>query len=120
VRVATMKPPIVSKRGSQSSSSKNVKSANVALAFNSEVGDLISASPEVFDGDEPGSWSAENRARCFGVVTKVWSKGKLLQVKWNDEAGTSSQILQSDVLKDARCFDCPVGGAVYKEKGLVI
>ena len=70
-----------------------ISTKNMLLA---SVGDLVSCSPTLFDGETPGSWSKENPKRCLGVVTKRWKQGKLLQVRWNGE-DELSKVLQTDV-----------------------
>ena len=60
---------------------KQVKKVNL-LAHN--VGDIISVSPKLFDGDKPGSFSKENPERQFGIVKRVWKKKRVVQVEWND------------------------------------
>jgi len=45
-------------------------------------GDVVSASAQIFDGDEPGSYSDSNPDRCFGQVVAVTKKG-LAKVKWS-------------------------------------
>ena len=38
-------------------------------------GDVVSAPPTIFDGDEPGSFSEENPGRCFGIVEDAKKNG---------------------------------------------
>ena len=74
---------------------KKVKSNGLKIG----VGDLVSASPNIFDGTVPGSFSSANPERQYGVVTKVWSKKKkrerIVQVKW--AGGESCRIGASDL-----------------------
>ena len=69
------------------------------------VGDLVSADPKIFDGTEPGSFSSANPNRQFGVVTKVWARRKIVQVKWNDgesyRHGTGELKLEKAKLTEA-------------------
>ena len=69
--------------------------------LNVGVGDLISAASEVFDGNVPGSFSHDNPERCWGVVTKVWKREKLLEVHWVKD-NTSMKILAADVRVERR------------------
>jgi hypothetical protein len=62
------------------------------------LGDLVSVSPTIFDGEEPGSYSGDNPDRVFGIVTQVWKRKKLpdlLQIRWADNSG-SSQVMMKD------------------------
>ena len=52
-----------------------------------QVGDLISVPPEIFDGDEPGSYSKTNPDRVFGTVKAISAKG-LATVIWVEDAST--------------------------------
>ncbi len=44
-------------------------------------GDAVSAAPEIFDGNEPGSFSKSNPKRQLGTIVRVWSGQKLAQVE---------------------------------------
>jgi hypothetical protein len=58
-------------------------------------GDAISVSSKLFDGNEPGSFSATNRERQFGTVLRVWPAKKLLQIEWLD--GSKNIVKLEDV-----------------------
>ena len=46
-------------------------------------GDVVSVSPTIFDGDDPGSYSIKCPERCYGTVQDVKSSG-LVAVKWEN------------------------------------
>ena len=48
------------------------------------IGDIVSVSPKLFDGQKPGSFSKANPERQFGVIKRVWKKKKIVQVEWAD------------------------------------
>ena len=58
-------------------------------------GDWVSASPTVFDGDEPGSYSDGHPERCHGIVLEK-RKGGLVKVRWKEDDQVTS-IKQSDL-----------------------
>jgi hypothetical protein len=60
---------------------KQVKQVNM---FKFNVGDIVSVSPKLFDGDDPGSFSKENPERQFGNIKRVWKAKKVVQVEWAD------------------------------------
>ncbi len=49
-----------------------------------KVGDLVSASPTIFDG-EHGSFSTKHPERCFGAVESIDSKG-IAKVRWVEDS----------------------------------
>ena len=98
MRRAARHPPTLSTGGSQDKPDSTKKTA----LRKSAVGDLISASPTVFDGDEPGSWSNEKPARCYGIVTKTLAGGKVLQVRWTEGDGTSTTKVRTRDVRTER------------------
>jgi hypothetical protein len=60
---------------------KQVKKVNM---FKFNAGDIVSVSPKLFDGDDPGSFSKENPERQFGIIKRVWKAKKIAQVEWAD------------------------------------
>ncbi len=44
--------------------------------------DAVSAAPEIFDGNEPGSFSKDNPERQLGTIVRVWEGRTLVQVEW--------------------------------------
>ena len=63
---------------------KKVKEKNHRPRFGLKRGDAVSVSPEIFDGDKPGSFSKDNPERQLGTIVKVWEGRKLAQVEWID------------------------------------
>jgi hypothetical protein len=63
---------------------KKVKEKNQRPRFGLKKGDVISVSPEIFDGGKPGSFSKDNPERQLGNIVRVWEGRKLAQVEWND------------------------------------
>jgi hypothetical protein len=63
---------------------KEPEKVRKVMMFKYNVGDVISVSPKVFDGSEPGSFSKDNPKRQFGVIKRVWKKKKIVQVEWTD------------------------------------
>jgi hypothetical protein len=63
---------------------KKKKQVNKVSLYAFNVGDIISVSPKLFDGDKPGSYSNENPERQFGVIKRVWKAKKICQVEWAD------------------------------------
>jgi hypothetical protein len=49
-----------------------------------KVGDTITASPKLFDGDVPGSYSSAHPELQIGSIVKAWSSKGVAQVKWLD------------------------------------
>jgi hypothetical protein len=52
---------------------KKVKEKIQRLRFGLKKGDAVSAAPEIFDGDEPGSFSKFNPKRQLGTIVRVWA-----------------------------------------------
>ncbi len=61
---------------------KKVKEKIQRPRFGLKKGDAVSAAPEIFDGDEPGSFSKSNSKRQLGTIVRVWGGRKLAEVKW--------------------------------------
>ena len=83
-------------------------------------GDLVSAKATVFDGDNPGSYSRDNPARCFGVVTRTQGKGRVLTVNWAQKNSSSdyiTEILSSEVKVEKKKVKTPAILAVMLVEG---
>ena len=63
---------------------KKVKEKSMRAKFGIKPGDVVSVTPEAFDGKTPGSYSKNNPERCFGIVKKVWTKKRLALVEYDD------------------------------------
>jgi len=83
-------------------------------------GDLVSCSPTVFDGNQPGSFSGDHPERCFGVGIKTEDKGRLLTVNWSmvGESGEDvSEILSLDVKVEKKKVKAPAILAIMLIEG---
>ena len=86
-------PPRRSKSNNRKKAGKGGSSRGI------RQGDLVSADATVFDDpEEPGSWSDENPARCFGVVSSITADGKAT-VRWNED-GNELDIKLKDLRKE--------------------
>ena len=86
-------PPRRSKSNNRKKAGKGGSSRGI------RQGDLVSADATVFDDpEEPGSWSDENPARCFGVVSSITADGKVT-VRWNED-GNELDIKLKDLRKE--------------------
>jgi hypothetical protein len=59
-------PP--TKSMSRGSDPKRLIPAKKATLLQPACGDLVSCSPTLFDGNQPGSYSDDHPERCFGIV----------------------------------------------------
>jgi hypothetical protein len=76
---------------------KKVKERFQRLRFGLKKGDAVSAAPEIFDGDVPGSFSKDNPKRQLGTIVRVWEGRKLAQVEWVE--GGSKDLCRYDQLR---------------------
>jgi hypothetical protein len=76
---------------------KKVKEKNQRLRFGLKKGDAVSAAPEIFDGDIPGSFSKTNPKRQLGTIVRVWAGRKLAQVEWVE--GGKKDLCRYDQLR---------------------
>ena len=78
----------------------NKKIGRVSKVEKFKVGDTITASSKLFDGDEPGSYSSAHPQLQIGSVVKNWSSKGVVQVKWID--GTKSYQKAEDLTLQKR------------------
>jgi hypothetical protein len=60
------------------------KKVEKVKGFRFQVGDGVSVSAKIFDGDEPGSFSKENPERQLGIVVKILPDKDIVEVEWLD------------------------------------
>jgi hypothetical protein len=75
--------------------SNNKKMKRVSKVNRIKVGNTITASPKLFDGDIPGSYSSAHPELQIGSIVKTWSFKGVAQVKWLD--GTKSYQMIGDL-----------------------
>ena len=69
---------------SVSSVSRATATGKIKSRRNLKVGDVVSVSPTIFDGKEPGSFSQTFPERCYGTVLAVQSDGTV-SVEWENK-----------------------------------
>jgi hypothetical protein len=84
-------------RGSSKMETRIGKGKRVA-----KVGDLISVSSKLFDGDQPGSYSSEHPDRVFGTVTSISSNG-IAKITWIED-GSSNDCKLRDLKVEKEKF----------------
>jgi hypothetical protein len=63
---------------------RKVKTKQAKTKAGLKPGDAISVTPQLFDGDKPGSYSKDNPKRQFGTVVKVFARKRIAQIEWID------------------------------------
>ena len=117
-RSGSVGPPIEPK--SRGSDPKRLIPAKKATLLQPACGDLLSCSPTLFDGNQPGSFSGNHPERCYGVVIKTVDKGRLLTVDWSLSDGSGediSDILSTDVKVEKKKMKAPAILAVMLVEG---
>jgi hypothetical protein len=94
------KVQIVEREPSTEKKVKNKKS------FQFNVGDTVSADPKLFDGLEPGSFSADNPELQIGEIVKVWQGKEIVQIKWLDRTKSYQKFadIKIEKMKDVAAY----------------
>jgi hypothetical protein len=79
-----------------------------------EPGDTISASPTIFDGQLPGSYSNEHPNRVKGTITNLVKKG-VVNVLWEDDETTAVQTKDIRLETPTETAKRATGGAIPLE-----
>jgi hypothetical protein len=78
----------------------NKKMKRISNVNKFKVGDTITASPKLFDGDVPGSYSFAHPELQIGSIMKTWKSKGVAQVKWLD--GSKSYQKMEDLTLQKR------------------
>jgi hypothetical protein len=79
----------------EASPKRKVKEKVAKTKTGLKPGDAISVAPEMFDGNEPGSYSNDHPERQFGTVLRVWARKQIAQIEWLD--GSKNMIKINDL-----------------------